>query len=332
MIYHWLYKKKYQCTLLENFPTQIEHCIEFGKIYFAELFEKNIGDLNYCIKDVDTYFKKLDNLYTSKKEYLESLEETENLLLLFYKKNETNLIKYGLKKFYIFFYKNISDLLKNNPKNVVDERGQPFWRGNKIMPHPIDFNEQDELSLKFIFYLSLIINRILIINLSINEKDVLINSCFLYNEIKSLKNEKIELISEAEQNERINKKKLISSSYQKNVSEKFDKDNDELFHVDFVHCFSNLRARNYSIDECDKEKTRKIAGNIVPAIVSTTACIAGFVALQIYSVIISNDIKLMRNIALDLGSNWYSLGRPQKMKINNFIGKTNKISPYIIFL
>ena len=37
----------------------------------------------------------------------------------------------------------------------------------------------------------------------------------------------------------------------------------------------------------------------------------------------------MRNIALDLGSNWYSLGRPQKMKINNFIGKSNKISPYI---
>ena len=54
------------CTL-KNFPTQIEHCIEFGKVYFAELFEKNIEDLNYCIKDVDTYFKKLDNLYTPKK-------------------------------------------------------------------------------------------------------------------------------------------------------------------------------------------------------------------------------------------------------------------------
>ena len=146
MIYHWLYKKKYQCTLLENFPTQIEHCIEFGKLYFAELFEKNIGDLNYCINDVGTYFKKLDNLYTSKKLYLESLEETENLLLLFYKKNEINLIKFGLKKFYKFFYKNTSDLLKNNQKDTVDERGQPFRRGNKIMQHHIDFKEQDELS------------------------------------------------------------------------------------------------------------------------------------------------------------------------------------------
>ena len=39
------------------------------------------------------------------------------------------------------------------------------------MPHAIDFNEKDELSFKFIFYLVLILNRILEINLNINEKD-----------------------------------------------------------------------------------------------------------------------------------------------------------------
>ena len=139
-------QKEIPMWTLKNFPTKIEHCIEFGKVYFAELFEKNIEDLNYCTNDVDTYFKKLDNLYTSKKEYLESLEETENLLILFYKKIEINFIKSGLKKFYIFFYKNTSDLLKNNQKDTVDERGQPFWRGNKIMQHHIDFKEQDELS------------------------------------------------------------------------------------------------------------------------------------------------------------------------------------------
>ena len=61
--------------------------------------------------------------------------------------------------------------------------------------------------------------------------------------------------------------------------EKFEKENDELFHVDFVFNFSNLRARNYNIEEVDKEKVRKIAGYIIPAIVSITSCIAGFVVL-----------------------------------------------------
>ena len=54
MIYNWLYKKKYQCTLLENFPTQIEHCIEFGKIYFAELFEKT--QVNKKLSDLELHY------------------------------------------------------------------------------------------------------------------------------------------------------------------------------------------------------------------------------------------------------------------------------------
>ena len=85
-----------------------------------------------------------------------------------------------------------------------------------------------------------------------------------------------------------------------------------------------MRARNYNIEGCDKEKVRKIAGNIIPAIVSTTACIAGFVAIQIYSVIQTNDINRMRNIGLDLGNSWYSIGRPEEVKIYESIELKNK--------
>ena len=30
----------------------------------------------------------------------------------------------------------------------------------------------------------------------------------------------------------------------------FEKDNDNNFHIDFIHAASNLRARNYRITEC----------------------------------------------------------------------------------
>ena len=76
------------------------------------------------------------------------------------------------------------------------------------MPHPFEFKEKDELSFKFIWYLVLIINRILEINLSIDEKDVLINSEIIYSKIKPQKTDKIEKITEEEQNERLNKKKI----------------------------------------------------------------------------------------------------------------------------
>ena len=32
----------------------------------------------------------------------------------------------------------------------------------------------------------------------------------------------------------------------------FEKDNDNNFHIDFIHAASNLRARNYRIAECNQ--------------------------------------------------------------------------------
>ena len=328
------------CTL-KNFPSQIEHCIEFSKIYFSEFFEKNIEDLNSCIKDALNYFQKIENTDTEKKDIIEKLEEIEKLIILYDKNNILNFIEYSLEKYYILFNKNISNLITKIPSYALNEKGEPFWRGSKLMPHPIDFDIKDNLSKNFIIYFILITKRILNINLTINEKEIINNCSDIYEKYKSEYNGKNKLLSEEEQKEYIEAKKLEiiklineSGIKDKNFnSEKFEKDNDELFHVDFLFCFSNLRARNYNIEECDKEKVRKVAGNIIPAIVSTTSCIAGFVAMQIYSAIISNDINLMRNIGLDLGSSWYSIGRPEEVKLYDSITKINnnlnliKISP-----
>jgi ubiquitin-activating enzyme E1 len=54
------------CTL-KSFPSQIEHCIEFSKIYFSELFVKKIEDLKSLIKDDEDFFKKIENIFTVKK-------------------------------------------------------------------------------------------------------------------------------------------------------------------------------------------------------------------------------------------------------------------------
>lgn len=81
----------------------------------------------------------------------------------------------------------------------------------------------------------------------------------------------------------------------------FEKDDDSNFHIDFITACSNLRARNYKITECDRNKTKMIAGKIIPAIATTTAMITGVVSNEIYKYAQGfTDIEKFKNAFVNL--------------------------------
>merc|ERR1712196_620843 len=57
----------------------------------------------------------------------------------------------------------------------------------------------------------------------------------------------------------------------------FEKDDDTNGHIAFIYSTSNLRARNYTINEVDFQRVKFIAGKIIPAIATSTAMIVGVV-------------------------------------------------------
>ncbi len=92
--------------------------------------------------------------------------------------------------------------------------------------------------------------------------------------------------------------------------QEFEKDDDTNHHIDFINACSNLRARNYKITECDRFKTKLIAGKIVPAIATTTASITGLVAMQIIIGLTTEKIDFMRDGFINLGVNIYLMTEP----------------------
>ena len=98
--------------------------------------------------------------------------------------------------------------------------------------------------------------------------------------------------------------------FNKICPEEFEKDHDENGHIDFINAGANLRARNYNIDECDRNKTKKIAGNIIPTIITTTATVAGTASMQLYTLLQTHERKYFRNCFMTLSNAFFFFSEP----------------------
>jgi ubiquitin-activating enzyme E1 len=95
----------------------------------------------------------------------------------------------------------------------------------------------------------------------------------------------------------------------------FEKDDDDNFHIDFITACSNLRAANYHIPPATRHKCKMIAGRIIPAIATTTASVTGLVMLEMFKVLQSKPVDVLRNGNYDLGSNQYMLFEADAPKV-----------------
>ena len=84
------------------------------------------------------------------------------------------------------------------------------------------------------------------------------------------------------------------------LAEEFEKDEDSNFHIDIIYSMSNLRSKNYKIDEMDWVNVKIKAGRIIPALATTTAAIAGLQSLELVKIIQELSVDKIRNIFLNL--------------------------------
>ena len=318
------------CTL-KLFPSNIDHCIEWAKNNFYECFINDINDTLLFLKNNDCF----DNL-SKPIEILNKFEIINEIISILLDNNKFDkCIDYGMKKYYNYFVDAIENIIEDKPENFLDENGNLFWIGNKKFPHIINFNNNNEFCVNFIYHFSFIIAKILNIEL-INNKilDYIKNYTKNYINKKKIKlneneiNDKLILIK-SEINEKI--KKIKNDGSIKNIQpEEFEKDNDNNHHIDFIYNCANLRAQNYNILISEREIIKQKAGKIVPAMATTTASICGFLSSQIYPLLAPEIDRLyLKDIILCLSTPYFSLIRPIRMeKFKNY--KVDDIECYII--
>jgi len=306
------------CTL-KNFPNNIEHTIEWARDLFVGLFKNGADEVNAYLSQED-YLERLKlNPLNSQKEALETID---TLLTLSKDLNFDKCVEWARLKFQELFHNKIAQLLFVFPRDHT-VNGVPFWSGPKRAPNTLDFNPADPLHIEFItatanllaFIFKIKQNR----DIEYIRKVVQAVKVPEFQPSKGVRikeNENDNTQEGSDDDEKIIEQLLERLKLKGNFGEFrmepaiFEKDDNSNFHISFITCASNLRARNYSIKESNFFETKKIAGRIIPAIATTTAMITGLVCLELYKLVQKHVIEKFRNTFVNLAFPLFACSEP----------------------
>lgn len=249
------------CTI-KSFPYKPEHTIQWAR----ELFETEFNQ-------IPSFLNKYKN-----KEELKKINDADlkNLFKLLFKYNDFELSSRGffnilMKIFCENYFTNIRDIINKHVDIVHDKK----------MPDMLNFNN---LSLDDIN--SYIRNGFIILNQMFKTNFVPLDEQMNTLDIKCFEQIEFKYKSDVGQTDELDSDyvlKILNPIIEimpDAVSIEFEKDDDELRHVDWITLCANIRNTQYNIPHTNVYETRKIAGGIIPAMITTTSLISGFQILE----------------------------------------------------
>jgi ubiquitin-activating enzyme E1 len=340
-------QKETPICLLHAFPNNIEHCLQWAReLLFEGYFTKDAEITNNFL----TQDKYLDSVSGNpKKGTLETLEKT----ILSRPKTFADCVAWARDTFEKHYFQAASQILFTFPVDYVDDKGHKFWSGAKRPPTPFHFDVNNDTHLDFVtaaavlraYMFGIVASEIkgegeASVESRQNEVRKVVASLPPVAEFKPKVGVKIETDENAkdapaetsdddEQYVMVMEGKLSSmpppakkSFKQLNIVD-FEKDDDNNFHIDFIHAAANLRAVSHKIDPVERLQCRLIAGRIIPAMITTTALVAGLSSLEMYKLNQTPKLPLeaFSNSFANLAISMYAQSDPQAPPKYTYRGK-----------
>ena len=313
------YKKVVPPCTLKMFPSSINHCVLWTLDHFEKFLNKNILNIRNMNNNINKFYEDMNKILDLRTQF-HQIKKLFKFLKIANSKSLDKCIKYSIKKYHSFFINKINYILKlYPPEHINKETGLKFWTGNKIMPHPLIFDINDEMCFEFVKNFSILLANCLGIEFKKENINEYIREYSKKIEIKPQKMKTFENKSYYES--KIKEiKKTIEKYLSKNKNNinfnpiQYEKDTNDINQINFISYTSNLRAKNYNIDNLDKMKIKIIAGKIMPALITSTSSVAGLLALQLYVICQNSNCKTFRIGIMDLSDNTLDLGQPELIK------------------
>jgi len=238
------------------------------------------------------------------------------------------------------FHDAIVDLLEEHPIDEVDEEGELFWSGSRKPPKALSFSlseekasedsgtsqkeEIDNNTIDFVRSAARLRFETLTGIISDSRKNFGIVSVDTAKEAlksvleKSNSNDtqtekeksKQEAIRERLSTLNISQDQIKSGSVRALFPAEFEKDDESNDHIAFITAASNLRAICYGIAPVDAMETRKVAGNIIPAMITTTAFVSALSCLELVKLTQGLPLHRHRNAFINLALPFFAFTAP----------------------
>eukprot|EP00698_Gefionella_okellyi_P001178 TRINITY_DN11094_c0_g1_i2.p1 TRINITY_DN11094_c0_g1~~TRINITY_DN11094_c0_g1_i2.p1 ORF type:complete len:1012 (-),score=278.08 TRINITY_DN11094_c0_g1_i2:4384-7419(-) len=315
-------KETPMCTI-KNFPFQIDHTIHWSRDLLAGLFSTSIDDVLSYITNPSFLPDVLKQPHRSV-----TIEALHDNLVLRQPRDFRDCVIWARFKFEELFNHTIQQLLWSFPADMITTSGAPFWSGTKRVPKPLVFDVTNPLHLEFVrAAANLRAYNYGIRGTATHDNDGAAFAQAMQGvavpEFAPKRGVKIAVSEQDKQEEETNPDDELTARLLKELPPpqhavhgiqprpvEFEKDDDSNWHMQFITAASNCRAANYSIAQVDIHETRRVAGRIIPAIVTTTAMVTGLVCTELMKVIQRKPLEDYKNAFANLALPFFGFSEP----------------------
>lgn len=302
-----------------HFPSTAEHTLQWARDEFEELFRRSAETIN-CYQQAHTSLADMDEPRT-----LTLLQLVLGVLRV-RPGTWQDCVVWALGQWQLCFHYGIIQLLRRFPPDKVLEDGTPFWSGPKQCPQPLEFDTNQDMHLLYVLAAANLYAQMHGISGS-PDQTALRELLKLLPQpdpqhLAPIITSNLELtwVSAEFGPELLEELQKALEVWGKGPPLKplmFEKDSN--FHMDFVTAAASLRSQNYGIPPVNHSQSKRIVGQIIPAIATTTAAVAGLVGLELYKVVYgAQPLGAFRHSYLHLAENSFMRWVPSAPSIQTF--------------